>query len=93
VAKHRKERPWELKVTWALSIVMLLLVFGFFYQSYQEMRKIAPVQVAVERITGSATPNGALDVPENDFETEPEMGPKTGPETGPENAEQTESSK
>ena len=54
VAKYKKERPWELKVTWTLSIVMLLLVFGFFYQSFQEMRKIAPVQVAVERVKGSA---------------------------------------
>ncbi len=66
MAKHRKERPWELKVTWTLSIVMLLLVFGFFYQSYQEMRKIAPVQVAVERISGSATPEDSLDDSEGD---------------------------
>jgi hypothetical protein len=66
VAKHRKERPWELKVTWTLSIVMLLLVFGFFYQSYQEMRKIAPVQVAVERISGSTTPEDSLDDSEGD---------------------------
>jgi hypothetical protein len=43
-----------LKFTWTLSIVTLLLVFGFFYQSFQEMLKIAPVQVAVERISGSA---------------------------------------
>jgi len=64
VAKHRKERPWELKVTWMLSIVMLLLVFGFFYQSYQAMREIAPVQVAVERITGSATPHDSMGKPE-----------------------------
>jgi hypothetical protein len=34
---------------------MLLLVCGFFYQSFQEMRKIAPVQVAVERVMGSAS--------------------------------------
>jgi hypothetical protein len=66
VAKYRKDRPWELKVTWTLSIVMLLLVFGFFYQSYEEMRKIAPVQVAVERFTGSAIE------PETEPETEPE---------------------
>lgn len=51
MSKYKKERPWELKVTWSLSIVMLLLVFGFFYQSFQEMRKIAPVQVAVDRLT------------------------------------------
>ena len=67
MAKYKKERPWELKVTWTLSIVMLLLVFGFFYQSFQEMRKIAPVQVAVERVTGSAVADDAMD----DSESEP----------------------
>jgi hypothetical protein len=67
VAKHRKERPWELKVTWTLSIVMLVLVFGFFYQSYQEMRKIAPLQVAVERITASATVEDSPDKSESDL--------------------------
>ena len=71
MAKHRKERPWELKVTWTLSIAMLFLVFGFFYQSYQEMREIAPVQVAVERITGSATPD---DSPDNSEDAE-QAGP------------------
>ena len=53
MAKKRKDKPWHLKITWTLSIVMLLLIFGFFYQSSQEVRKIAPVQVAVERISGS----------------------------------------
>ena len=53
MAKKRKDKPWHLKVTWTLSIIMLLLVFGFFYQSFQEVRKIAPVQVAVERMSGS----------------------------------------
>lgn len=70
MAKYRKDKPWELKVTWALSIVMLLLVFGFFYQSYEEMRKIAPVQVAVERIAGSATPDDAMDNSESESESE-----------------------
>jgi hypothetical protein len=55
MAKKRKDKPWHLKVTWTLSIVMLLLIFGFFYQSFQEVRKIAPVQVAVERMSGSTT--------------------------------------
>jgi hypothetical protein len=66
VAKFKKERPWELKVTWTLSIVMLLLVFGFFYQSFQEVRKIAPVQVVVERVTGSAVTDDAMDDPESE---------------------------
>lgn len=53
MARKRQDKSWHLKVTWTLSIIMLLLVFGFFYQSYQEVRKIAPVQVAAERISGS----------------------------------------
>jgi len=50
MANKRKNRPWHLTFTWMLSIVMLLLISGFFYQSFEEMRKIAPVQVAIERI-------------------------------------------
>ena len=56
MAKKRKDKPWHLKVTWTLSIVMLLLIFGFFYQSFQEVRKMAPVQVAVERMVEPAEP-------------------------------------
>lgn len=51
MVKKRKDKPWHLKVTWALSILMLFLIAGFFYQSFQEMLKIEPVQVAIERIT------------------------------------------
>jgi hypothetical protein len=51
MAKKRNDKPWHLKVTWTLSIVMLLLIAGFFYQSFQAMLKIEPVQVAIERIT------------------------------------------
>jgi len=53
MARRKKDKPWRLKVTWTLSIVMLLLIAGFFCQSFQEMLKIAPVQVAVERISES----------------------------------------
>ena len=51
MARKKKDKPWHLKFTWALSILMLLLVFGFFYQSFEEMLKIAPVQVAIERVS------------------------------------------
>jgi hypothetical protein len=51
MARKKKDKPWHLKITWTLSIVMLLLIFGFFYQSFEEMLKIAPVQVAIERIS------------------------------------------
>jgi hypothetical protein len=54
MARRRKDKLWHLKVTLALSIVMLLLIAGFFYQSFQEMLKVAPVKVAVERISEPA---------------------------------------
>ena len=66
MSKRKKERPWELKVTWTLSLVMLLLVFGFFYQSFEEMLQIAPVRVAVERLSGAEPPDEREDAePEN----------------------------
>jgi len=65
MAKKRKDKPWHLKVTWTLSIVMLLLIFGFFYQSFQEVRKMTPVQVAVERMAGPAEP-GNIDATDPD---------------------------
>lgn len=51
MARKKKDTSWHLKVTWTLSIAMLVLIAGFFYQSFQEMLKIEPVQVAIERIT------------------------------------------
>lgn len=53
--KKKKDKPWHLKVTWTLSILMLLLITGFFIQSFQEMLKIQPVQVAIEQITSPET--------------------------------------
>ena len=55
MVKKKKDKPWHLKVTWTLSIVMLLLISGFFYQSFQEMLKIEPVQVAIERMAEPQT--------------------------------------
>jgi hypothetical protein len=52
MARMKKDKPWHLKVTWTLSIMMLLLIAGFFYQSFQEMLKTEPVQVAIEQLTG-----------------------------------------
>lgn len=50
MATKQKDKPWHLTITWALSIVMLFLIGGYFYQSFLEMLKIEPVQVAIERI-------------------------------------------
>jgi hypothetical protein len=55
MVKKKKDKPWHLKVTWTLSIVMLLLITGFFFQSFQEMLKIKPVQVAIERLVEPET--------------------------------------
>ena len=56
MTKKKKDKPWHQKVTWTLSIVMLLLITGFFVQSFQEMMKIEPVQVAIERLTEPKAP-------------------------------------
>ena len=55
MARKKKDKPWHLKVTWTLAVVMLFLIAGFFFQSFQEMLKIEPVQVAIERITEPET--------------------------------------
>jgi hypothetical protein len=63
MAKKKRDKPWHLKVTWTLAIVMLLLISGFFFQSFQEMLKIEPVQVAIERISEPETqePTDSID--------------------------------
>jgi hypothetical protein len=38
----------------ALSVLMLFLIFGYFTQSFLEIRKVKPVSVAVERLTESS---------------------------------------
>ena len=48
----RKENPWQFKFSFALAILMLFLVFGYFTQSFLEIRKVKPVRVAIERISG-----------------------------------------
>ncbi|MCK5395205.1 MAG: hypothetical protein KAJ32_04395 [Gammaproteobacteria bacterium] len=51
----KKQQPaWQFKLTMTLSIVMLLLIFGYFSQSFLEIRKVKPVSVAIERIIDSS---------------------------------------
>ena len=52
---RKQQPPWQFKLTMALSILMLFLVFGYFYQSLTEIRKVKPVVVAIEKIKGGAT--------------------------------------
>lgn len=47
----KKQQPaWQFKLTMALSVLMLFLIFGYFYQSFLEVRKVKPVVVAIEKI-------------------------------------------
>ena len=45
-----KDQPWQYTFTSILSAITLLLVFGYFYQSFTEIRKVKPVTVAMERL-------------------------------------------
>ncbi len=49
----RKQNPRQFKFSFALAIVMLFLVFGYFTQLFLEIRKVKPVRVAIERLTES----------------------------------------
>ena len=51
----RNEKPWQFKVSFALAILMLFLVFGYFTQSFVEIRKVKPVSVSIERLSGEPT--------------------------------------
>ena len=57
---RRKQQPWQFKLTMALSMLMLFLVFGYFYESFLEIRKVKPVVVAIEKI--KANKSSELDV-------------------------------
>ena len=45
-----KDKPWQYIFTTVLAGITLLLVFGYFYQSFIEIRKVKPVTVAMERL-------------------------------------------
>ena len=47
---RKQQQPWQFKLTMVLSMLMLFLVFGYFYQSFLEIRKVKPVVVAIEKI-------------------------------------------
>ena len=52
--KKKQQKPWQYKFSFALSLVMLLLIMGYFVQSFVEIRKVKPVRVAIERFTQSS---------------------------------------
>jgi hypothetical protein len=61
----RDENPWQFKFSLALAILMLFLVFGYFTQSFLEIRKVKPVSVAIERLSNSNSGStvAPMDVP------------------------------
>jgi hypothetical protein len=47
----RKKQPaWQYRLSMALSVIMLFLIIGYFSQSFQEIRKVKPVAVAIDKI-------------------------------------------
>ena len=48
-----KDNPWQFKFSFALSLVMLALILGYFAQAFMEIRKVQPVRVAIERVVDS----------------------------------------
>jgi len=66
----RKDNPWQFKFSFALAILMLFLVFGYFTQSFLEIRKVKPVSVAIERISGESTDSDISSKTATEVETE-----------------------
>ena len=50
---RRKEKTWQLKFSSILAAVMLLLIIGYFFQSYTEVREMKPVHAAREHISST----------------------------------------
>jgi len=48
---RRKERTWQFKFSSILAVVTLFLIVGYFFQSYTQIRKMKPVQAAIEHIS------------------------------------------
>ena len=56
---RKKENTWQFKFSSILAVVMLFLIIGYFFQSYTEMRKVKPVQAAIEHISSTTTGQAA----------------------------------
>jgi hypothetical protein len=51
--KKKQQKPWQFKFSFALVVVMLALITGYFLQSLLDIREAKPVRVAIEKVTGS----------------------------------------
>jgi hypothetical protein len=50
---RKQTAMWQFKVSTALTVTVLFLVLGYFYESFLEIRKVKPVSVAIEHISQS----------------------------------------
>ena len=67
----RNDKPWQFKVSFGLVLVVAVLIFGYFYQSYLVVRAAAPVEVAVERIQNRPEDTEVSDVSEAPQQSDP----------------------
>ena len=51
----KKDKSWQYTFSTTLAGITLLLVLGYFVQSFIEIRKVKPVSVAIERIKNVST--------------------------------------
>lgn len=51
----KKDKSWQYMFSTTLAGITLLLVLGYFVQSFLEIRKVKPMSVAIERIKNTAT--------------------------------------
>ena len=68
MAAKKQQKPWQYKVSFGLVFVLLLLVFGYFWQSFMAIREMQPIRIAVERLRDSPAEPGA---PKTDAQTLP----------------------
>lgn len=46
----KDQQDWLYKISTTLTVVMVLLIFSYFTQSFIEIRSVKPVKVAIERL-------------------------------------------
>jgi hypothetical protein len=52
---RKKNTSWQFKVSSALTILLLILILGYFVESFIAIRKVKPVTVAIERLADQPT--------------------------------------
>jgi outer membrane biosynthesis protein TonB len=69
---RKKQASWQFKFTMALSILMFFLIFGYFRESFLEIRKVKPVSVAIERLNApvASTPTTSETEPKSNIKTD-----------------------